>query len=766
MHVNSLRGGRVLLAMVLALCTALAMAFEPFRVERIEVRGVQRLDEGTVLTYLPLTVGDTVDSSLARAAIRSLYASGLFEDVRLSAEGTTLVVEVVERPSIASFEIEGNDKIGGDELKESLRRLGLAEGEVFRRALLDQVEQELRRQYYANGFYDVQIETRVTPTFGNRVNVRIEVTENEVTRIKAINIVGNHAFDRKTLLEVFKLQPTSWVPFQKSDRYSKKQLQGDLEALASFYQDRGYLTFSIDSVQVQLSPDKRDIYITINVTEGEVYKVAGRKFSGETILNTRYLELLTTTRAGDVFSRKEATESANRIEQALADVGYAFAEVRPVPELDEEKREVTINYFVNPGMRTYVRRISFTGHGSTNDETLRREMRQLEAAPFSRSAVERSRVRLARLPFLEEAEVETVPVPGTEDLVDVRFSVKERPPGSVQFGVGYSGSQGFLVTGSLTHSNFLGTGNRVALSVDNNAFSRRFNFSWTDPYFTPDGIAQTVNTFFSKSEGVIRSFSGYSTNQIGASLTYGLPLSEYIGLRAGLGVSDTAMETFPNASADEVLEFVNLNGSRFAEYELRTGISRDTRNRTIFASRGSLHSLSLDFALPGSDLEIFNLSYTGQQYLPIYKRMFAEFNASFGLVDTWGESGQVPPFERFFGGGTRTVRGFREGRLGPRDSFGNPFGGQLRTTLQNELIIPLPFEADGKSTRFSAFFDIGHVFDRPSDFDAGELRQSVGLAFRWFTPFLGILNISYALPLNAQPEDQTDRFQISFGTGF
>ncbi len=754
------------IALALAVLCSPAQAFEPFTIEKIEPRGLQRLDEGTVLTYLPLTVGDVLDSQSARQAIRALYASGLFQDVQLEAEGRTLIIDLVERPAIASFEIEGNDKIGGDELNESLKKLGLAEGELFKRALLDQVEQELRRQYYANGFYDVEITTEVKEVFGNRVDIKINVVENRVTRIKSINIVGNRAFDRDTLLDVLKLEATDWVPFQKTDRYSKQQLQGDLEALASFYQDRGYLTFDIDSVQVALSPDKRDIYITINITEGEVYTVAGRKFTGETILNPRYLELLTTTRAGDTFSRKEATESANRIEAALSDVGYAFAEVQPAPEIDEEKREVTINYFINPGMRAYVRRINFSGHTSTNDETLRREMRQLEAAPFSKSAVERSRVRLARLPFVEEAEVETVPVPGTEDLVDINFSIKERPPGSVQFGVGFSGSQGFLVTGSLTHSNFLGTGNRVSLSVDNNQVSSRFNFSWTDPYFTQDGVSQTVAAFFSKSQGVIRSFSGYSTNQVGASLTYGLPLSEFTALRAGIGISDTAMETFPNASADEVLEFVVANGSRYTEYELRTGLSRDTRNRTVFASRGSLHSLGLDVGLPGSDLQTFSLSYTGQQYLPIYKKLFAEFNASIGYVDGYGGTKEVPPYERFFSGGTRTVRGYREGRLGPRDSFGNPFGGKLRTTLQNELIIPLPFASDNKSTRLSAFYDIGNTFDEPGDFDAAELRQSAGLAFRWFTPFLGILNISYALPLNEQPGDEIDRFQINFGTGF
>lgn len=757
---------RVALCFVAFGIWAPAQALESFRIADIRADGLVRLELGTVLTYLPLSEGDTLDEGTSRQAIRALYGSGLFQDVSLLRDGNTLVIKVEERPAIASFEIEGNDKIGGDELLESLKNIGLAEGELFKRALLDQVSQELRRQYVANGYYDVEITTDVKELPNNRVTIKIDVVENKVTKIKSINIVGNTVYDRETLLDQFKLEPTHWVPFQKSDRYSKQQLQGDLESLVSYYQDRGYLKFDIESIQVALSPDKKDIYVSINVTEGKVYTVKDRRFSGETILNENYLNLLTTTRAGDTFSRREATESANRIEAALSDIGYAFAEVTPLPEVDEDSREVTLNYYVQPGKRAYVRRINFSGHAGTNDETLRREMRQLEAAPFSKSAVERSRVRLARLAFIEEAEVETQPVPGSDDLVDINFTLKERPPGSVQIGVGFSGSQGFLVTGSLTHSNFLGTGNRVALSVDNNSISRSFNFSWTDPYFTEDGVSQTISTFFRKSEGVIRFSSGFSSNVIGANLTYGLPLSEFTALRAGGGVQETAIETFANGSSDEVLRFVVANGSRYTIFQARTGISRDTRNRTIFASRGSLHQFNLDLAVPGSDVEFFSGIYTGQQYVPIYKKMFAELNASLGYADGYGDTTEIPPFERFFAGGPRTVRGFREGTLGPRDSFNNPFGGKVRTTAQMELVIPLPFETDSRSTRFSAFFDIGNAFNELEDFEPNLLRQSAGLAFRWFTPFLGILNLSYAFPLNERPEDEVDRFQITFGQGF
>lgn len=748
-----------------ALCfAASALAIEPFTISEIRAEGLQRLDIGTVLSYLPLAPGDQLNDQTSRQAIRALYASGLFQDVELARDGTALVVRVSERPAIAKFEIEGNEKIGGDELKESLKQLGLAEGEPFKRALLDQVEQELRRQYYANGYYDVGIETEVKETGANRVNIKTKVTEGKVTRIREINIIGNKSFDKATLLSQLKLEKTDWVPFQTSDRYSKQQLLGDLESLTSYYQDRGYLKFNIASVQVALSPDKEAIYITLNLEEGEVYTVKDRRFSGETVIEPEFLERLVSTPPGSIFSRKEATESANRIEAALADIGYAFAEVTPLPEVDEEKREVSLNYFVQPAKRAYVRRINFSGHASTNDETLRREMRQLEAAPFSKSAVERSRVRLARLPFLEEVEVDTRPVPGTDDLVDVDFKVKERPPGSVQFGVGYSGASGFLVTGNVTHTNVFGTGNRVAVEVDNNSISRRFSFSWQDPYFTEDGVSQTWSLFYRQTDAISRTISsGFSLNTVGFNLTYGLPVSEYSTVRAGFGIEDTALTTFPNSSLN-IIRFAVENGTRYMTYELRTGFTRDTRNRVFFADRGTLNQLDLDVVIPGSDLEYYRALYRHQQYVPLLFGSFIEFNGRLGLMDGYGDT-DPPPYENFLAGGTRTVRGFRESSLGPREGD-IPIGGRFQTAMQTEVIVPTPLESDGKSTRASLFYDVGNVYAAPEDFSFGELRQAAGVAFTWYTPFLGILDLSYAFPLDDETGDRTDRFQITFGTPF
>ncbi|MDR3416736.1 MAG: outer membrane protein assembly factor BamA [Nevskia sp.] len=767
------RSGRRGVVFAFGLIAALALqgaawAIEPFKIREIRAEGLQRLEIGTVLTYLPLSVGDELNDATSREAIRGLYGSGLFQDVELTRDGDALVIKVKERPEIASFSLKGNDKIGGDELNKSLKDLGLAQGELYKRELLDQVEQELRRQYMANGYYDVDVDTHVDPLPNNRVDIKIQVTEGHVSKIKEINVLGNKAFPKEVLLQQLKLQTSTWWKlFQKSDRYSKQQLGGDLESLSSYYQDRGYLQFNITSVQVALSPDKKDIYITLNVEEGDKYTVKDHRFSGDIILNEEFLNRLVSTPDGSQFSRKEATESADRVEAALSDIGYAFAKVTPLPEVDESKKQVSLNYYVEPGKRAYIRHINFSGNAGTNDETLRREMRQLEASPFSKSAVERSRVRLQRLPFIESAEVETKPVPGTDDLVDLEYKVKERQPGQIQFGVGYSGSQGFLISASVSNSNFLGTGNTVAITAENSYLSRQLNLSWTNPYFTSDGISQTISTYYRRSKGVIRFSSGFDYDVLGADLTYGIPLSEFTFLRLGGGVSRTALQTFPTLSSDQVLDFVINNGTVFNEYQLRTGIARDTRNRTFFASSGSLSRLNVDISIPGSDLLYYNASLQQQQYFSLPYKFFVAFDGTVGYINAYGKSHAVPPYQNYFAGGPNTVRGYRDGTLGPRDTpNGNPFGGKLRSTAQTELVFPLPIVSDNKTTRMGFFYDVGNVFAEGGDFKAAQLRQSTGLAFAFFTPILGLLDLSYAFPLNAKPGDQTEHFQLTFGQGF
>jgi len=746
---------------------AAAWGFQPFTVHAIRAEGLQRLDLGTVLTYLPLTVGDQINDDTTAKALRSLYASGLFQNVELLRQGSTLVVKVKERPQIAEFSIKGNEKVGGEKLKESMKDVGLAKGELFKRDLLDQLTQELRQQYYANGYYAVNINTKVTQLPNNRVDIHVKVGEGDPATIKAINIVGNAAFSQDTLLDQIKLKtPQWWNLFQSSDHYSREQLGGDLEALSSYYQDRGYLKFNIASVQVALTPDKKDVYITINVDEGKLFKVKGYRFSGDTILNKEFLGQLVSTHAGDTFSRKRATDSSDRIEAALADIGYAFAKVTPSPVIDDNGDLVSIEYQINPGKRVYVRHISFSGYGDTNDSTLRREMRQLEAAPFSKSAVERSRVRLARLPFIEDVKVNTVPVPGTNDQVDINYTVKERQPGSIQLGVGYSGYQGFLISAGITHTNFLGTGDTVSLNVANSQVERSVALSWTNPYFTEDGISQTVALTYRRDKGVIRFNSGFDTNTIGADLVYGIPLSEFTTLRLGGGVSRTAITTFPAYSANEVLKFVLDNGSVFNEYTFKTGISHDTRNRTFFATRGMLDQLNLDVQAPFSDLDYYTVNFLHTQYFSLPYRFFIQFNSNIGYINTYGGTKGVPPYENFFAGGPGTVRGFKSGYLGPKDSNGYPYGGTLLTTAETLLVVPLPVVSNNTTTRSGVFFDVGNVFAKPQDFRFNQLRQSVGVAFQWFTPIVGLLKLSVAYPVKRVPGDNTEYFQITFGNSF
>ncbi|MGH8530586.1 MAG: outer membrane protein assembly factor BamA [Nevskiales bacterium] len=749
--------------------SAAAFAFDNFTIADIRVEGLKRLELGTVLTYLPFSTGDQLNEQTARQGIRALYDTGLFQDVGFSRDGEVLVVRVVERPAIASFKIEGNKKLGGDEIKKGLAKAGLAEGELYRKDLLDQVEQELKRQYYANGYYAVRIKTDVIKEAEAQVRIEIKVTEGPVAKIKKINVVGNQVFDDEALLEGFELQPTRTISlFQSSNNYSKEKLVGDLESLSSHYQDRGYLRFEVSSVQVALSPDKRDIFITINLEEGAVYKVKDFRLTGELILSEDFLKQFISVKPGQIFSRKETTESGNRIAARLADEGYAFAKVDPAPRIDDSKKEVSLDFAVQPGRRVYVRQINFAGNSATDDETLRREMRQLEGATFSRAAVERSRERLQRLPFLEEVQVETDKVPGSEDLVDVDFDVKERAAGAIQIGVGFSDAAGFLINGSVTNSNFRGSGDRVSVTAENNEFARLFSASWTDPYATDDGISRTVNMFFRESEQVVRFSSGFDTNAFGAGLTYGLPLSEFASLRLGVGADRTVVSSFAGITSNEVLQFLLNNGTEFTNYELRTGLVRDTRDRTIFARRGMLDRLDFDITVPGSDLEFYRASFQHQQFFDLFKGFAYELRGNLGYADGYGDTDDIPPFENFFVGGADSVRGFREGTVGPRDTpFGNAFGGKLRVSLQNELIVPMPFlETDGKSTRLALFYDIGSAFRDTDEFETDLLRSSAGVAFQWFTPFFGLLRLSYAVPIDTQPEDEEDRFQISFGVGF
>ncbi len=757
---------RLFIPLLLGLLTSLAAhAFEPFEVKDIRVEGLQRISPGTVFNYLPVKVGDRFDQRASERAIRALFKSGYFGDIRLERDGKVLVVLVRERPAIASIKIQGNEDIETEPLLESLKDIGLAEGSVFNRSLLDRVEQELQRQYFSRGKYGVKIETTVTPLERNRVGILIDVSEGVVARIRQINIIGNKVFDDETLLDKLELGSTGmWSFYTKRDQYSKQKMAADLETLRSWYQDRGYIKFNVESTQVSITPDKRDIYITINISEGEQYRVREVRLSGELALPAEELFPDFRINAGDVFSRKHVTETIERISKRLGNEGFAFANVNAVPDVDEDAREVTLTFFVDPGKRVYVRRINFGGNTKTRDEVLRQEMRQMEGGWFSAAKVERSRTRLQRLGFFEDVNVETPAVPGTTDQVDVNYSVTERPSGSITVGIGFSQTSGLLLNGSVSQNNFMGTGKRVSVAVNNSSVNRIYSFSFTDPYYTVDGVSRGFGLFSRSTDANRANIADYTTDTYGGNINYGFPVNEFDSVRFSIQADSLGLNISSFASS-EVTDFVSAHGDSFKSLTLSTSWAHDTRDRRVFPTQGGIQRISAETKVPGSGLEYYKINLQAQHYLPLTRRFVLGMNARIGYGDGFGEFERLPFFENFFAGGVRSVRGYRDNSLGPRDDRNDPLGGSFRTVGNVEIVFPPPFVEHSHSVRLSTFFDVGNVFPGVEEFDAGELRASVGIAGTWLSP-VGPLAISLAKPLNSQDGDDTQAFQFSLGVPF
>lgn len=756
---------RLLLLLVPILLTLPALAQDRFVIEDIRVEGLQRISAGTVFNYLPVGVGGSVGSEDYPELIRALFQTGFFTDVSLARDGNVLIVRVVERPAVAEINISGNNDIGTDDLREALRQVGLAEGQVFDRALLDQVEQELLGQYYSRGKYAVRIDSGVRPLPRNRVAVNLDISEGVAARIRQINIVGNQAFDDDDLIDQFQLTTPGWFTlFTKADQYSREKLTGDLETLRSFYLDRGYLNFQIDSTQVSLSPDKKDIYITINVTEGEPYTIDRIALGGNPILPEEELRPLIEIGEGEVFSRRRVSASAQSLVDRLGEDGYAFANVDAMPQIDEATRQVALTFVIDPGSRVYVRRINFAGNLKTEDQVLRREMRQSEGGWFSTPDVERSRVRLQRLEYLAGVDITPNPVPGTSDQVDLDVMVEERPAGSVTFGVGYGQAEGFLLNAGVRQSNFLGTGNEAGFVFNNSAADTRYSLSFNNPYYTPDGVSRGFRINYEETDASELNTADYVVDRLDGQLQYGFPLNETDTLRIGFGIEDLTLKTTEN-SPQEIIDDIATNGDDYFNYKLDAGLGRDTRNRLIFPDSGSLNRLSLEVALPGSDAEFYKIGFNHRSYYPMTDDLTLSLRGFVGYGDGLGDFDGLPFWERYLAGGLRSVRGFEANTLGPQFSNNEPSGGDLLLVTGAEVIRPVPFLQNSENFRISGFFDIGNVYDKTSDFDAGELRYSVGVAFQWLSP-LGPLAFSFAQPLNEGDEDEVERFQFSFGIPF
>ena len=785
-------------------------ADQGFIVGDIRIEGLQRISEGTVYNYLPVNIGDQLDDRRVAEALRALFATGFFRDVEMRRSGGTLIVTVLERPSIESFEIKGNKDIKTPDLQRSMRNVGLAQGKTFDQSTLDEVKQYLTEQYFSRGKYGVRVDTQVEEVPGNKVKITIDITEGKRARIRQINIAGNTAFPEEELLEAFELRTPNWLSwYRQDDRYAREALSGDLEKLRSYYMDRGYANFAVTSTQVAIAPEKDDMFITVNINEGDVYKVSELKMAGNMVVPESELRRLIFLNAGDVYALRNITQSTEMMKLRLGLDGYAFASIDPVTQINEETKEIAITFVVDPKNRVYVRRINFNGTTGVNDEVFRREMRQLEGAYLSNAAVERSKERVQRLPFIEKVDVETNQVPGAADLVDVDFEIKEGLPGQFGGGIGYSESQSIILNGNFIHSNFMGTGNRVQAEINSGRYTKAFTFAHTDPYTTIDGVQRTISAGYRDITQLASATSDIDTTTISAGLNYDFPITEYqyfgIGVVAqsaellgseGGSASQTldwltnngdsrvqCRQTIPDGDCDDFAEFEVIS-SEFMTFELNLGWRYDSRNRALFADRGRRQRFNIGYTLPGSDIEFWNASFDYLQFVPIWKSFTLMFNLELAYGKALGDTTALPPYRQFLAGGPDSVRGFRESRLGPKDNFGRAFGGNIKTVAQTELLLPMP-EKWRNSARFSLFYDIGNVFSDQDleffgpggersdyDFSYDELKQSVGVAVQWLAP-LGVFRFSYAIPLNENStdrpdryKDQTEGFQFSIGQAF
>lgn len=740
-----------------------AVAQTAFTAEDIRVEGLQRISAGTVFTYLPIRIGDEVTEAETAEAIRALFKTGFFQDVRIEREGNTLVVLVTERPSIAQIEFSGNENLETEQLEAALKQAGFSEGRVFDRSLFEETKRQLGDAYLGQGRYGVEIEATVTPLERNRVAVRFDIDEGRVARIRQINIVGNEAFDDEELTDLFELStPSFFTWFNQRDQYSRQRLGADLERLKSHYLDRGYINFSVDSTQVSLTPNREDVYVTINVTEGEQYVIRDIKLAGDLIVEPEELFPLVDVHEGEVFSRQNVTETTTNISERLGNEGYAFANINAVPDIDEETNEVDVTFFADPGKRVYVRRVILQGNTKTEDEVIRREMRQMEGGWISSGALERSRVRLQKLGFFDEVQIETPAVPGSPDQVDVVVNVVERPSGSLIAGVGFSQSQGVVLNASVTQENFLGSGKRISATFNNSDVNRSFGIGYLDPYFTLDGVSLGFDVNYRETSASDANIADYSTKTLRAGATMGFPINEFDRVRFTFAAQRTKFDAEGGASA-EVIDFENDTGGEYDTFHFITRWSRDSRNSRLLPDRGSLTSVQADIAIPGSDLTYYKTTLRHQQFLPLTKFLTFVLDGELGIGDGYGDTSELPLTENFFAGGIRSVRGFEANTLGPRDSRNEPLGGDWKAVVRNELILPVPFVRDSRSFRLTGFVDAGNVFN--DEVDIGDFRYSAGLSAIWISPF-GVFTFSLAQPLNDESNDEIQRFQFTFGTSF
>ncbi len=772
---------RILATACLILCLPVWAVADSFIIGDIRFDGLQRIDLGRVLRAFPLKEGDPVDEFRLAQASKALFATGFFNDIELARDGTLLIVKLKERPAISKITLEGNKELETKALMEGLKTLGLSEGEVFQRAALEKIRLELLRMYSAQGRYGAQINTELDELPENRLGLNITIKEGKSATIEHINIVGNKVFGDEALADLFSLKtPGFWDVFSSDTRYSREKLSGDLERLRSHYLDLGYINFKVESTQVSLTPDRKHVYITVNITEGELYRFGEFSLSGRLEVPEDELRAQVVIVPGAVFSRKLMVRSSDQLIRRLGDEGFLLANVNPVPEIDAASNTVKIRFYVDPANRMYIRRINFSGNTTTADEVLRREMRQMEAGWASTRLMERSKSRLERLGYFSQVNLETSSVPGTQDQIDLEYSVVEQLSGNLAASIGVSQSSGLILSASISQQNFLGSGKFVSFTVTRADSSQELSFNYDDPYYTVDGVSRGFSLYYRKQDFDEDDLSDYNLDSFGGNVSFGYPIDDYQRLSLSLGAE--RLDLSLNAAVPmDITAFVAAEGERFDQLPITGRWSSNHLNKGIMATNGYSQSLSLELAGPGSDLDYYKLRYSGQIYQPLSKseRWVLSFKTSLGYGDSFGDTVKLPFFKNFNAGGFSSVRGFKNNTLGPHDSVKegaplDPLGGNVLIAGSAELIFPVPFVQEQSSMRTLLFLDAGSVFDTncltanaacdlPIELDS--LSASVGIGLSWLT-FVGPMSFSLSMPVQEQPTDQTETFQFSLGRTF
>ena len=793
-----------LLLFSLAISQSINSADEKWLVEDIRISGLQRVSAGSIFNVLPLAVGDNVDSYDLQNAAKVVFKTGQFDDIQVGRDGNTLILSITERPSIASIELDGNKAIKTEDLIKGLNEAGLSQGQVFKRSILNGLAQEIQRQYVSQGRYGALVEVDTESKPRNRVALNIEIEEGEVAVISNINLVGNKTFSDEEILKIFELGTGGWFSFiTNDDRYSREKLKGDIESLTSFYKNRGYVEFKLDSSQVTITPDKQSVFITLNITEGETYEIGEINIAGDLPIEEEVLRSLILVQPGDIFSQYYVTETEEIFTNILGNEGYSFAEINGVTDVNDETGKVDLTFYVDSQQRTYVRRIVFKGNKRTHDVVLRREMRQMEGAWASNNLIENSKLRLERLGYFKEVESEEIPVAGVSDQIDVEFSVEEEFSGSVGGSLGY-GAYGLVLGLNYNENNAFGTGKAIGIGINDSTWQRSYSFNYGEPYYSIDGISRGYNAYFRASDYGQFNIASYTSDAFGAGIQFGLPISDIERIGLNLNYDNTEIDT-GSTPASQIIAFTASEGTKFEVLKSQFIWSKISLNRGLFPTAGQSQAFALQLAIPGSSLTYAKATYRHKYFRPIFGgNIIFGLRGEIGILEPYGDTEIAPFFEHFYSGGISSVRGFKQNTLGPRatpslyylGSDGNPIldengnaianpyayydndrsiGGAYLVEAGFDFIFKLPFIEDQRSMRSSFFIDIGNVFSKDcgnelinincSELDFAELRYSYGIGATWITQ-LGPMSVAISKPTNAGPLDETESFQFEIGTQF